>query len=302
MSQGTVNPLGAGGQELAAARAGGQAALTELILSFDQLCYQRQFHKLGRLPNFVGVGAGRTGTTTLYAALRRHPQVYMSPIKEINYFGIRESSVRPHGLDQRDYALFFAGSEDFEVVGEISPIYLTHGSSAHSMREQLGPDLKIIIQLREPVSRLVSQFFHHLEKHGIDDVDEYIRQAVETYTPTVRTQTHWFTPAKALDQSLYADAVQSYLELFGPEQVLVLLYEDLVADQAGYLGDVCRFLGVDEVQAPVGVKNRADYGKGPRRQISPDVEANIRAYFAPDVERLEEIIGRDLGRWRMKAA
>ena len=301
MSEAAHYPPAAGGQDIAPARAdSSRAALTELIQSFDRLCYQRQFHGLGRMPNFVGVGAGRTGTTTLYTALRRHPQIYMSPVKEINYFGVRESSIRPNGLDRRDYALYFAGGEEYDLVGEISPIYLTHGSAARSMREQLGGETKIIVQLREPVSRLVSQFFHHLDQHKVDDLDEYVRTAIATHNPAVRRQTQWFKPAKALDQSLYAEAVEAYFELFGPDHVLVLLYEDLKENPTAYLNKVCQFLGVDTLHRPLRAQNRANYARGPRRRLSPQVEAELRAYFAPDLERLEQALQTSLDIWRSK--
>src|SRR4051794_12063433 len=76
-------------------------------------------------PNIIGVGAPRCATSLLYEFLMVHPLVYMSPTKEINYFGLRELSTDEANLTFEQYLSYFDGAIDQPLRGEISPIYLS---------------------------------------------------------------------------------------------------------------------------------------------------------------------------------
>src|SRR6185369_2704392 len=100
---------------------------------------------MSRLPNFVIIGAARCGTTSLYAYLREHPQVFMSPEKETDYFSLGDlppadvprnaSAYRARTRD--DYERFFRGAGDAIAVGEASPTYLFYPRSAERMQQAI---------------------------------------------------------------------------------------------------------------------------------------------------------------------
>ena len=158
-----------------------------------------------RLPNFFIVGAPKAGTTSLYAYLDQHPEVYMSPLKEPNYFAFelraenfskedqpriaREAAAlrdyldgdmrdkRFGGLvsDWLDYGKLFRNASTETAIGEASPMYLWSGSAAHNIARRL-PHAKIIISLRNPVDRAYSQY---LQMTSIGMIRRSFRQQIQ---------------------------------------------------------------------------------------------------------------------------
>ena len=117
-----------------------------------------------KLPNLFIVGTGRAGTTSLYNYLKQHPEVFMSPIKEPQYF-LRKDIYEFHdGIDIEkiisdfgEYINLFKGGEHKKIRGEASALYLYLKSATHEIYE-LIPDAKIIISLRNPIERALSYF------------------------------------------------------------------------------------------------------------------------------------------------
>ena len=108
--------------------------IEKAIMAFDELSLMLEALPLRPLPTFLGVGAGRCGTSCIYEFLRRHDAVYMSPVKEINYFNIRShSTARPRGLTFANYAMFFLGHTSECHFGEISPTYPNTAGAAEEI-------------------------------------------------------------------------------------------------------------------------------------------------------------------------
>jgi hypothetical protein len=131
------------------------------------------------LPNFLIVGAGRSGTTSLYEYLRQHPQVFMSRVKEPNYFAF-EGEI-PHGpgaawlratsvRTREAYEALFAEAGSARAIGEASARYL-RSEGAPERIHALLPDARLVGILRNPVGPLVpSTWRHHLNTWAIRDV------------------------------------------------------------------------------------------------------------------------------------
>ena len=111
------------------------------------------------LPNFVGVGARKAGTTWLAECLREHPEIFMSTPKELSYFGKRYRTSR----SEEWYLSHFQHAGDYRAVGEYSPSYIRDPDAAKRILEDLG-EVKIICALRNPVERFLSDY-----KQGIRD-------------------------------------------------------------------------------------------------------------------------------------
>jgi len=123
------------------------------------------------LPNFIMIGAAKAGTTALYWYLAEHPQVFMSPMKETNYFayGLDEQGHLLYGDPElhrfrvqswSEYEALFTGAGDAAAIGEVSPIYLECPQAAARIRQRL-PGARIVCGLREPVDRAYSDFRDH---------------------------------------------------------------------------------------------------------------------------------------------
>jgi hypothetical protein len=195
------------------------------------------------LPNFLIIGAQKSGTTWLNWKLRQHPDVFM-PEQEVHFFDREENCAQ--GLDW--YASHFTAAARHKAVGEKTPDYLTvrfektNGlqPDIHKRIDQMLPDVKIIVALRNPVERAVSAVFHMIRTgllspiHQIDDL-------------LVGDKRHLIESFGVFEYGLYARQLKPYFDLFVPEQILVLIFEeDIVAEPENGLSKACAFLGIDE--------------------------------------------------------
>lgn len=220
-------------------------------------------------PNLIGVGAARAGTTSLYHWLNSHPQVFMSPIKETNYFARSELSFNgpgdfevfnrpveknPNGrFYQRHAALIntwdryirlFSPAKGFSIRGEISPAYLYYPTTAERIKEKL-PNCKIIILLRDPIERAFSNY-KALVKAGREYLD--FESALEIEEKRMEEGYEFFWALKGL--GLYYSQVERYLDLFSKEKVGIWLYANIRDEPAHFYHEVCRFLGVGDCFTP----------------------------------------------------
>jgi hypothetical protein len=210
--------------------------------------------RVGRLPDFFIAGHAKSGTTALYEMLRRHPEIYMPDAKEPWFFASdmrprfepRMAGVAPQTLSE--YADLFAPATAAQSAGEASSSYLWSRTAAQAIAE-VQPQARIIAILREPASFLRSLHLQLLQTH-VEDVKDF-RRAVELERARREGQN---IPSRShrpqlLQYSAHVDYVEQlrrYEAVFPPEQLLVLIYEEFRADNAGTVRDVFRFLGVDD--------------------------------------------------------
>ena len=107
----------------------------------------------GRLPEFLGIGVQKGGTTTLQRLLEQHPQVHLPPSKELHYFSLH------YGKGEAWYRQQFADAKADQHCGEITPYYLFHPEAPQRIKALL-PDVTLLVLLRDPVERALSQVFH----------------------------------------------------------------------------------------------------------------------------------------------
>ena len=199
-----------------------------LIPAFHELMEVRRRRAATDLPTVIGVGAGRCGTTTLFNIFSKSSEVYVPPVKEVNFFGRRE-------LSKELYGLYFCFKQNERHTCEISPYYLSQAGVAEQIKGALG-SIKIIVQIREPVGRFVSHYRHNCtdadgikyhENNGLVDISVYIKRALSMYNPKINENREWYSPEKVLSQSLYFSAVENYARVFGQSNVLVIDYPEL---------------------------------------------------------------------------
>ena len=114
-----------------------------------------------RLPNFIVIGAMKSGTTSLFHYLQAHPQVFMSPLKEVEFF-VEEKNWR-RGMDW--YRAQFAGASPGALaIGEASTAY-TKYPEYPGVPERIAsslPDARLIYILRDPIERIRSHYQHRV--------------------------------------------------------------------------------------------------------------------------------------------
>lgn len=207
-----------------------------------------------RVPDFFIAGHPKCGTTALYLALRLHPQVYMSRVKETQFFSgeIRAEAARRHGsrLPQtlEQYLGLFAGAAPGQLAGEASPSYLRSPTAAREIAA-LNPHARIIAIFREPASFLRSLHLQLVQSMIEPERDLARALALEPERRAGRKLPRggrWRETLAYSEHVRYVEQLRRYHEVFPREQVLVLIYDDFRADNEGTVRRVQRFLGIDD--------------------------------------------------------
>jgi Sulfotransferase family len=207
-----------------------------------------------RLPDFFLAGQPKSGTTALYEILRRHPQIFMPPLKEPLFLasdlqrGLRWSAVRgrPHTLNE--YLGLFSEAKPEQRVGEASPLYLWSEDAARNIAD-LQPSARIIAIFREPADFLRSLHLQLLQSR-VETVDDLGRAlALENERRRGKQVPRRCARPRALlysERVRYVEQLRRYHAVFPAEQVLVLIYDDFRADNEATVRRVLRFLEVDD--------------------------------------------------------
>jgi hypothetical protein len=289
-------------------------------------------------PNFYVVGAPKCGTTSVWAYLRKHPQVFLPSNKEPSFFLTTPLSTSPDCCtgNLEAYRGLYRNANGYKAVGDASACYLWDPNVAARIHD-VCPDARIVILLRDPVERAFSHYVM-LVRAGAESqsfaevVKQGKRELLEGNWPgTIRRG--------CIESGLYSAQVRRYLETFGREQVGIFLFEDLVEDPAGLMSAICGHIGVDAAQLDMKQLARVhNEGRIPRAAwlhralktaLSPDVRRraiprlvrkwlknspllfkrytvpqdeettkSLQAVYGPDLRCLEDLLGRKLPQLR----
>ena len=213
----------------------------DLVLRIDKMT----------LPNFLIVGAGKSGTTSLYEYLNQHPDIYLSPVKEPCYF----SDGNPRFVRSNDeYEALFDGRTTEKAIGEASASYLYDPEAPKKIQELLNK-VKIIIMLRNPVDRAYSQWgqiFYHL---GFENLpfEEALREedARISHGKYHEDSPFYYGFYHYFHAGLYYEQVKRQFDHFGRDMVQVHIFEEFILDPLKTCKAIFSFLGVDPSFTPI---------------------------------------------------
>lgn len=177
------------------------------------------------LPNFLYIGPDKAGSSWLHEALIVHPEVYLSPAKDLYYFDRYYARGRGWYSDQ-----FKSAAPHHRVVGEICQDYLSSPEATSRIAETL-PDCKLMVTIRDPVDRAFSSWLY-ARRFGVmpSSFTDALRQVPEL-----------------LGHGRYGEHLDRYHDLFPADQIHVALFEDLGKNPQVFLDDVTSFLGVSHL-------------------------------------------------------
>ena len=286
-------------------------------------------------PNFFIVGTPKAGTTSLYYYLEEHPEIYMSPIKETNYFSFSE--IEGQGLyytaeeyvrTAADYDAQFAGVTNEKAIGEASVSYLFYPEIPNKIKE-FNPDARIIIVLRNPVDR---GFSHYLMDKRLGFVNLSFDDIVDK---KFKKKSDWLYYQQYITIGFYYEQVKRFQDTFGSEKVKVLFYEDIISNINGVVKDIYKFLEVEPTyiadtnqrhnvflapktplieklyalktfrkvikrifgEAVQSWMKSVFFTKEKKPQLSPALKAELTNLFKADIVKTSELLNRDLSRW-----
>lgn len=305
-------------------------------------------------PNTFLVGAMKAGTTSLVSALSTHPKVFMPVIKEPNFFctdlyqhglgrgagssekaiqRVLESGQAMHHAyiqDENIYLSLFKNSETTQISVDASTTYLYSKQAAKNIAAKM-PDAKIIICLRNPIERAISEFKMNV---AIGTAHPPLRDMVlleeAAHERGVISPIHRYVTA-----GLYHQQVRQYIETFGRNNVVILRFEDLHYRFQSTLDRVFDFLGVEQIEVgsdihennaisprfrtfnyaleniglkqfirrtfPVKAKEvlkRLYYRRGAHDlKVDPEDLWMLRDKFAADIANLSKLLDEDFSEW-----
>lgn len=186
----------------------------------------------GRLPEFLLIGAMKSGSSSLWAYLNQHPEIFMCSPKEPRFFSIDE--IYERGIDW--YRNCFADARHEQMCGEASVCYTRYPlySEAAVRISQHLPMAKFIYVIRDPVQRALSHYRHNMQErliggNGPIPFDEAVKEDA-----SILTAGHYF------------DQIARYREHYSSGSFLCIQFEELVDKPARVFESVASFLGISK--------------------------------------------------------
>ncbi len=253
--------------------------------------YRQATGQLRHLPDFLVIGAQKSGTTTLFEHLAQHPGIRPSATKEVHYFD------REYDRGERWYRGHFALAARAErsglLTGEATPAYLVHPSAPERARRTV-PDARLVAVLRDPVDRAFSHYQHEVAKgfecYGFEEAlacEPSRLAAAPDGEASDGALIAAFEHHTYLARGRYAEQLERWLAHFPAEQLLVLAAEELYGDPDAAMARVAEHLGLPPVMTglPV-VRNSRSYSP-----MSAKTRSWLQRYYAPHNQRLFELLG-----------
>jgi len=278
-------------------------------------------------PGFLCIGAARAGTSWLHRNLKKHPQVWLPPLKELHYFDFQRRGAKDYypipntnvwGMGWKWYLRHSAGlmkrlltfrvrfrwamhyifgrrSDRWyqklfrpdRLSGEITPSYML--MPEHVVRDvhAMNPAMKIIIFLRNPVSRAWSSVRKQLGPNVAETTDEQILKIAES--------------PQIIMRSGYKPAIETWRKVFGESQVFVGFFDDLAAKPRDLQRSILQFLGVDPGDQHIPDDIDKVVNSGPKRDMPEHLLPRLYKPYLESLRELEQYIGGPVGNWRAKA-
>ena len=253
------------------------------------------------LPDFIIIGAQRSGSTSLYNYLIEHPHIHPGLMKEVHFFDNNYHK----GVNW--YRSFFPLSAHIRyldrthrrrfLTGEATPYYLYYPHAPRRIHATC-PDVKLIVLLRNPVERAYSHY-HHEVRLGVEDLP--FAEAIEREKSDVprevakilkdenyRSFSH--QNYSYLSRGIYIEQLEAWKEYFLREKMLILKSEDFFSNPDLVLDRTYEFLGVSkQTSTDFQIHNSLPY-----RNIEPEIYESLTDYFEPYNHRLYQFLDMDL--------
>ncbi len=247
--------------------------------------------ELRSLPDFIIIGAMKSGTTSLFSCLVQHPQVLKCFRKEVHFFDNNFEK------GTKWYRAHFPLAKKVckgRITGEASPLYILNPLVPERI-SRLLPDVKLIAILRNPVERAISHYFMEVRAgrerlpvmEAFQEEENRLEQALRSRAFTDSAYIH----ASYKKRGIYREQLARYLQSFPRGQLLVLKSEEFFKEPRNVLRRVFKFLAVDENFEVADIKPRnVAWGK---TRVDAEVYNYLNDFFRPHNQTLYEMLGEN---------
>ena len=197
------------------------------------------------LPNFMCIGATKSGTTTLCDILRKHPDIFIPSYKEPHFFD--SPIIYEKGVDWYSNTYFSKGKTK-KCIADFTPSYLFEKKAPNRILRELGSNIKFIVILRNPVDRAYSQYLHSVRDEREDLTFINALENEKKRLSHINEDTNYLLKLRIsyISQGLYGEMIENYLRSFSKDNFLFLSFEDeLIKDTKNTIFKVLNFLEVD---------------------------------------------------------
>ena len=236
-----------------------------------------------KAPDFVIIGAGKAGTTSLYRYLGKHPQILLPNKKELRFFD------RNFERGYQWYLAQFPGICDRSdlLTGEASPSYFYEDQAAQRLYD-FAPEIKIIVMLRNPVERTISGYYQN-RKLGINQLTLAAIVEQEIADINARNEAQLAHSSGILGQSLYYYKLKRWLGIFPKNQFLIFKSENFFANSAESMAETFDFLSLPNVNN----HHYSKHNKGSYPEVSSEIKQQLKSFFAPHNQKLAQFFNMD---------
>jgi hypothetical protein len=239
-------------------------------------------------PDFVGVAAGKSGTSWWYSLLLKHPQVVPNRLgmKELHYF----DHFKYQGISEQEMSVYnqaFAAPDNC-ICGEWSPNYLTHPFCIEYLAKTC-PNTKILLMLRNPVDRMISQI-NYLSQVRLNDFNFNAneRYLYELYTIYLNGCIH----------SYYSGGLKQLLKYFDRSQILVLQYEHCQVNPLKEIQKTYQFLQIDWHHLPQNISKSVNKISYSIPELTPESQKRITEFLREEMQETAALFPEiDLSLW-----
>ena len=216
------------------------------------------------LPHFILAGSPKCGSTSLFYYLAEHPEIFMSPQKEIHYFSFEILNELDQGPnDERvnafhinnydDYINQFRKAKPTQIIGEVSPSYVNYPETTiPKIKKHIG-NPKIIMLIRDPIKRAYSNYLH-LFREDREKLSFYDALLEEDERIKNKYSDFWYYRFN----SMYYDKIKKFDDAF--DKMLIVTTENLNKDPKAVMKSIYRFLGVDDRFNPESIHQKYNPG------------------------------------------
>lgn len=248
------------------------------------------------LPNFLIVGAARSGTSTLYTYMQSHPDIYLRAQKRPEPHFFFKDSEYAKGIRYYE-STWFPAKTEHRAIGEASTSYIFGSKVPERIARDL-PDARLIAVLRNPIDRAYSNYWHTV-KSGLETLDfaSAVKQEDERTRAIEGTALAEVKPFSYVARGFYYAQISNFLSVISRERLAIHMYDDLCDHPRTTLGDIYRFLNVDPSILPARLDLVENRSVPSGERLDPSLRRRLAEIYADDVGRLGKLIGRDLSGW-----
>lgn len=245
-------------------------------------------------PNFLIIGSQKCGTTSIHHYLSQHPEIYMSKVKEPNYFCSQVPhkstpySKRKNGLINRlykiaesdvssyeEYLNLFSGAKNEKIRGESSAAYIESSNIGKEIHKCL-PNVKMLLIIRNPADRAFSHFLQNYRYGAEKSFDFKKALSKEKYRAKYFYRHQYIY--NYFERGLYYKKIKSYLDIFDKKQILIILYENFKLSPHKTLKEVFDFLEVNN-SFQANITSKHNITGVPKNKAAYKVLGDIYANF-----------------------